>query len=299
MKTADEKGMEQQAQSQEDKHALETEVRQTHLTAPASFRNPVEYNAEYILLPAGTIAYSATGKVEQVPDIYFARYPVTNKQYRRFIRYVWGAELVPAARVPLERFREAFSGLAATIDGFGDYLGADSSAWHEKLKSKYDENRKFNADDQPVVGVSWYAARTYCLWLSLFEQNTVYRLPREIEWERAVAGRREDGPSRKYPWPADKGEPSANLANFGFKKNKTTPVGRYPEGATPEGLMDMAGNVWEWQENWEDEKEKKYRALRGGSWDFNTHYLQCRNRLWSQPLDRFNFIGFRVVRAQS
>jgi len=59
----------------------------------ASFRNPVEYNAEYIFIRGGTIKYSATKKVEKVPDLYFAKYPVTNKQYRRFIQFLKGDEV--------------------------------------------------------------------------------------------------------------------------------------------------------------------------------------------------------------
>jgi formylglycine-generating enzyme required for sulfatase activity len=58
---------------------------------------------------------------------------------------------------------------------------------------------------------------------------------------------------RPYPWPTDKGEPSPNLANFGQNVGATTSVGQYPEGTAPEGLIDMAGNAWEWMENYYDE----------------------------------------------
>jgi len=61
-----------------------------------------------------------------------------------------------------------------------------------------------------------------------------------------------NGTIRKYPWPKDKGEPNQNLANYGKNVGATTPVDRYPEGATPLGLMDMAGNVWEWMDSYYD-----------------------------------------------
>ena len=182
------------------------------------------------------------------------------------------------------------------------------------MKSTYDEDRKFNGEEQPVVGVSWYAAQAYCFWLSVLDAGMrdsslrtsaqqlarTFRLPSEVEWERAAAGRIEDGPLRKYSWPSEKGEPNPKLANyFEGKVGQTTPVGRYPEGATPEGLMDMAGNVWEWQENWYDEKEKAHRAVRGGSWDDSTDDLQCAVRGRTYPDSGNDLLGFRVVRAQS
>jgi formylglycine-generating enzyme required for sulfatase activity len=273
---------------------------------PPAFRNPVEYNAEYILIRGGTIKYSVTNQIEKVPDLYFAKYPVTNKQYRRFIRYLQGEERELGELAPPSVFAEKLLEFAASDKAYIDYLGrlpvqtGDAKAWPDKLKSTYDDDRKFNGEDQPVVGVSWYAARAYCFYLSLFDESTatVYRLPHEVEWQRAAAGRREDGPPREYPWPPEKGEPNKNLANYGGQVGQTTPVSRYPEGATPEGLMDMAGNVWEWMENWY-EKEKAHRALRGGSWVDITVDLRCAIRFWDDPVVRDGFIGFRVVRAQS
>ncbi|MGH7493814.1 MAG: SUMF1/EgtB/PvdO family nonheme iron enzyme [bacterium] len=245
---------------------------------PESFRNPVEYNAEYILIRAGTIRYSVTKQIDKVPDIYFAKYPVTNKQYRRFIRYLRGEDAESGKLFAPELFSEKLLEFAASDKAYIEHLGHDDKTWPQKLKSACDDDRKFNGEDQPVVDVSWYAARAYCLWLSELERasngqatgrkqgaSTIYRLPREVEWERAAAGRQEDGSLREYPWPKEKGEPNKKLANYERNIGQTTPVNRYPEGATPEGLMDMAGNVREWQENWYD-AEKTRRALRGGSW---------------------------------
>jgi formylglycine-generating enzyme required for sulfatase activity len=90
------------------------------------------------------------------------------------------------------------------------------------------------------------------------------------------------------------------LANYNDNVGATTNVGSYPEGATPgqPGLMDMAGNVWEWMDNWYDEK-KKYRSLRGGSWYSNDDILRCSARDNDDPDGRLLNIGFRVVRARS
>ncbi|MCU0287150.1 MAG: formylglycine-generating enzyme family protein, partial [Acidobacteria bacterium] len=167
--------------------------------------------------------------------------------------------------------------------------------WGEKLRSRYDDDKKFNGDDQPVVGVSWYGARSYCLWLScLHKQKMDYRLPSEVEWEWAAAGRAADGKLRKYPWPDSKGEPTPKLANYDENVGATTPVGRYPEGATPEGLMDMAGNAWEWMDNWFN-KDEDCRSLRGGSWDVLSDLLPCMARGLVIPRDYWLGSGVRVV----
>jgi formylglycine-generating enzyme required for sulfatase activity len=98
---------------------------------------------------------------------------------------------------------------------------------------KYWTDPKFNEPNQPVVGVSWLDAQAYCGWASK-------RLPTEAEWEKAARGT--DG--RKYPW-GDKWDPArANSEDGG--PGKPTPVGSYPQGVSPYGAHDMAGNVWEW-----------------------------------------------------
>ncbi len=145
-----------------------------------------------------------------------------------------------------------------------------------------------------MAGVTWYAARAYCLWLSLLESdNALYRLPTEAEWEYAAAG--EEG--RLYPWSTGKGEPDKTLANYNNNEGVTTSVGRYPEGATPEGLHDMAGNVWEWTEDLYREG-KDWRAQRGGAYySSEADALRCSSRVYVYPGYSSNFVGFRVIRS--
>ncbi|MGD2092083.1 MAG: SUMF1/EgtB/PvdO family nonheme iron enzyme [Candidatus Aminicenantes bacterium] len=278
-----------------------------------SFRNPLEGNVEYIKIPGGTYKYSASVKKVTVPDLYFCKYPVTNQRYRRFISFLAGKEKGLEKVLSLEIYAARLLKFADTIKEYLEYMGKNPGEWMNKFRSRSDDNKKFNGDDQAVVDISWYAARAYCFWLSCLHASLIgdkqllngdisgliyiYRLPTEVEWEWAAGGE-PDGSIRKYPWAKDKGEPDKNLANFSKNVGTTTPVDRYPSGVTPLGLMDMAGNVWEWMENLYME-DRNLRALRGGSWNSDNQALRCSVRNDESPdLGLFD-VGFRVVRNSS
>ena len=250
------------------------------------FFSPVEQNAQYIRIRNG--CYSEDGK-EQTGDLYVAKYPVTNKLYRNFVGWLQSVEKPEVDNI----FMSKLSELAATIAGFREYLDEEREL-PVRFRSRYDDDRRFKEDDQPVVGISWYDARAYCLWLSLMESNGLesnqYRLPSEMEWEYAAAGKEK----RKYPW--GKAEPTPKRANYGGTVGATTPVGSYPDGATPEGLYDMAGNIWELMEN-KRNNDNSVRALRGGSWFNLSGLLCCSARYFIHPAYWLNFFGFRVVRS--
>jgi len=156
---------------------------------------------------------------------------------------------------------------------------------HRSQRNEYSDQ-----DDQPVVNVSWEDANNYCQWLSDLTGDR-YRLPTEAEWEYAASG----GGKRIYPW--GNAEPTIEHANYRESKiDMTTPVGTYPAGKTPEGLFDMAGNVWEWCHACLDKDRQEYLA-RGGAYYGLPINLRCTYRGWRSPAERSVNVGFRVVRA--
>jgi len=250
--------------------------------------------AHYILIKGGSFTFSLTKRQESVPDFFVAKYTVTNQHYRRFINYLDSKEAGYASILPVETYIKSLFDLAKSINGFSDFVKGEKSL-ATRFRCFWDDNNKFNKDDQPVIELSWYAARAYCLWLSLLESErgdtNLYRLPTEKEWEYAAGGKE----SRTYPW-GDK-EPSVTLANYNNNESSTTPSGRYPEGATHEGLYDMAGNVWEWTADLYSQDEN-WRSLRGG--DFNTEAgaLSCYARKDRDPsIKSYSIVGFRVIRS--
>ena len=163
-----------------------------------------------------------------------------------------------------------------------------------------------NGDTQPVVGVTWFDAQAFAEWIG-------GSLPTEAQWERAARG----AEGRTYPW-GNTPPKARQHANFARRYNRPIPVGQFPKGESPNGIADLAGNVWEWcldeysptfyqqhsggtpQDplNLRFRDVLRARVIRGGAWDVGRAFLRSSLRFKFYPLDSTHTIGFRVVRPR-
>ena len=190
-----------------------------------------------------------------------------------------------------------------------------TNAQYDQFEPAHARKRMPGAGDRnPVVYVSSLDAMKFCNWLSTRERKK-YRLPTEAEWEYAAKG--SDG--RLYPWGGYEGR--GDLANFADRNTvfawsdreidcgyaETSPVGAFPLGASPFGVEDMAGNVWEWcldyfepyrgahRMNPRGPTSGAKRVYRGGSWKSRFSSLRTTVRGSNVPSYSCNDLGFRIV----
>jgi formylglycine-generating enzyme required for sulfatase activity len=250
---------------------------------------------DWIEIPKGNVTlidiYSDTyigkkgeGKVFTVPAFAIAKYPVTNLHFAKFM----------------------------DAKGYEHQKWWTGDGWQQKLQDSWTEPRfwnesEWNGDLQPVVGVSWYEAIAFCLWLSEVTDVKI-NLPTKQQWQRAAQALPDGRDSGfAYPWGNDWDCQRCNNSVQPCDSNVTTPVTAYAgktKGDSPCGVVDMAGNVWEWcktayytgEEGMEGTDD---RVLCGGSWynddlpnDFRADYFYG-DFPDSKDYDR----GFRLARS--
>jgi len=260
-------------------------------------RSPIDF--DWVTIPAGAFLMGSDKSKDKdvwddelpqhrfyLPEYRVARAPVTNAQFRPFV----------AAK-------------GYTTESFWSTAGWQWRTQNKITEPRYWQDSQWNSAEQPVVGVSWYEASAYANWLAQ-ATGTAIRLPTEADWGKRPRGT--DG--RIYPWGNQ--PPDKELCNFNSHVGKTTAVDAYPKGASPYGVLDMAGNVWEWTATkWVDNYANyanvvdndptggagtgalRARVVRGGSCYNSPNSVRAAYRDWRTPDFRINFLGFRLVVA--
>ncbi|GMR04298.1 MAG: hypothetical protein BMS9Abin23_0191 [Thermodesulfobacteriota bacterium] len=205
----------------------------------------------------------------------------------------WWPKVQPEHKRNLKAFYiDKFEVTNARYKAFVDATGkAPPLHWRD---GKIPEGRA----NHPVTFVNWFDAKAFCQWDGK-------RLPKEAEWEKAARGT----DKRTFPWGDKFYKEKANTPQYGH--GDTLPVGSFPEGVSPYGVYDMAGNAWEWVEEWltpypgnthpDENYGERFKVLRGGSW-YDCTYYKCGisapsyNRIFFNPGSRNNNFGFRCAK---
>lgn len=238
----------------------------------------------FVRVPAGTFLM---GTPESELSRLARQYGGTRESYR---------EETPQHAVYLDAFAIAVTAVSSAL--YGAYVAATGArppiTWRAAVPPAW-------LLDHPVVDVSWDEANDFCAWLRSQPGHQQFRLPTEAEWERAARGT--DG--RTFPWGEQFDPHRANTREC--LATGTTPVGSFPDGASPVGALDMAGNVWEWTasldasypyqavDGREQLKASGRRILRGGCYANPHGFARCACRFRLAPTLHNEFTGLRLA----
>jgi formylglycine-generating enzyme required for sulfatase activity len=283
-------------------------------------------NAEYAcFIHAGGYANGAYWKTEAARA--WRRGEGESGALKQYLQ-IWQAIQNPKQLAALERM--VSSAQANQLDQIAKMSEDEVRAFFKKDLSDRRRDQPAYWDDtsannlaQPVVGINWFEANAYCAWMTeQFQISDIrlqiekqlglgpkseiknlkleIRLPTEAEWEKAARGTR----GWKYPWG---NQWDAHRANTDESHTiRATPVGIYPNGATPEKAYDLAGNVGEWtstmyhkypyqKDDRENPEGEDARVVRGGSFGYTSRLSRCAYRLLGFPGDLLRYLGLRVV----
>ncbi len=235
-----------------------------------------------ILIPAGNFRAGST-KEEIRAATRMA------KKHHPSIQAKWFADELPTRVVYLPSFY-----IEKTEVTFAEYLWRNTNPPNISEQSKlgiinqyrWSLNGRLTSWKQPMTNITWFAADKFC-------GRRGRRLPTSDEWEKAARGT--DG--RIFPW--------GNT----FKKNRlnslesrllsSVSVGSYPNGSSPYGVLDIAGNVWEWVADWKNPstgEKASQKLIRGGGWGYNRAFSRTANMGAADPNERHPTVGFRCAK---
>ncbi|HEV3171304.1 MAG TPA: ergothioneine biosynthesis protein EgtB [Actinocrinis sp.] len=302
-------GMIAQHEQQHDETMLAThQLRQGPPVLDAPEPPPAAVDPAYlpreILIPGGPFSMGTSAEpwaldnerpahLVEVPAFWLDTFPVTNAAYQQFVEDGGYRDARWWTDDGWEHVQQA--GLEAPL-----FWQRDGRGW---LRRRFGVVEPI-PPQQPVMHVCWYEADAYARWAGR-------RLPTEAEWEKAGRFDPDAGRSRRYPW--GDADPEPRHANLGQRHLQPAPIGAYPDGASPLGVHQLIGDVWEWTASdflpypefaafpYKEYSEvffgPAYKVLRGGA--FGVDPVACRGtfRNWDYPIRRQIFSGFRTARG--
>ena len=249
-----------------------------------------------VLVPGGPFLFGSTAKDREEYQSYAQEIEQCTETVKAF--YIGKYELS----------NEEF-GCFMDDSGYKNPAYWSKEGWEIKEKYKWTEPRRWRDSQyrnpkQPICSVSWYEAEAYCNWLKA-KTGKPYRLPSEKEWEKAARGA--DG--RIFPWGNTWNAQLCNLISdmtYKIQKDKksdtysyTAPVDAFPDGISPYGCYNMAGNVMEWCNDILKYRGKEYRVFKGGDYTSDdARFVRCAWRGGTHPEVGYVFWsiqGFRVA----
>jgi len=245
-------------------------------------------------------------KTRSLPAFYIDKFEVSNKSYKQYIfssnkmiPYDWMSNGYALSSEQLESMDvDKLRKLAAEYAR----LDVDTTQMDKAALLKAMQGYQAQIDKFPVGNVSWFDAKDYCEWRG-------GRLPSEMEWEKAARGKN----GNEYPWGNEWNPKFANTGDDGEWEDGIAPVGSYPKNISPYGVMDMAGNVWEWVSDWYQAYPdstyqsnlygETYRVIRGGGGGMGhyaiSYFYRASTRQYSEPDMQSADVGFRCVKETS
>lgn len=253
-----------------------------------------------LLIPAGT--FSMGGTKEELEGFAYKEY--LNYVAERPLHTVSvGAFYMDQHEITQEQYGRFLAYIEESGDRSMDHPDQPDNLAH---RQQY-VNESLTAPTQPAVGINWYDAYAYCNWAGK-------RLPTEAEWEYAARG-----PGyRVYPW-GDEAPDADGIWRANYRPPQTSnidghqytaPVGSYPDGVSPFGIMDMAGNAEEWVSDWLDVKYYQKtegaqdpkgplggtnKVIKGGSYGSDGYHIRIATRLYGAPHPKSEMIGIRCA----
>lgn len=244
-----------------------------------------------IRIPVGTFLRGISVTEDGAPDwrpqklitlkeFFIDKFPITNKQYEEFIN---------ESETKISREKE------------GVIYDKENKCWRKETHKTWERYYQYETKDHPVVFITWEEAKEYAKWAGK-------RLPYEAEWEMAAKGPIKEKTELEHIYPWGRTVPDKSFANYNNNIGQTTSVGEYEKGSSFYGCLEMAGNVWEWCEDFYDivyyeisstknptgPLKGTRRINRGGSWIDNEEALKCSFRVGDDSL-RYSHVGFRCA----